>query len=155
MTETCGFNISRATLADLDTVAPLFDAYRVFYGKWSDIAAARAFLHERLVNDESVVLLARDDASGIGLGFTQLYPSFSSVAARRLWILNDLFVAESARRRGVARALMQSAREHALQTGAIRLTLQTERRNVQAQALYESLGYVRQEGLMLEYALEL
>ena len=155
MTETCGFNISRATLADLDAVAPLFDAYRVFYGKWSDIAAARAFLHERLVNDESVVLLARDDASGIGLGFTQLYPSFSSVAARRLWILNDLFVAEFARRRGVARALMQSAREHALQTGAIRLTLQTERRNVQAQALYESLGYVRQEGLMLEYALEL
>ena len=79
----------------------------------------------------------------------------TSVAARRLWILNDLFVAERARRRGVARALMQGAREHALQTGAIRLTLQTERRNAQAQALYESLGYVRQEGLMVEYALEL
>lgn len=152
---TDGYTISRATPAELDTVAPLFDAYRVFYGKRSDVAAARAFLDERLTNDESVVLLARDDASSSGLGFTQLYPSFSSVAARRLWILNDLFVAEHARRRGVARALMQGARELALQTGAIRLTLQTERRNTQAQALYESLGYVRQGGLMLEYALEL
>lgn len=152
---TDGYTISRATPAELDTVAPLFDAYRVFYGKRSDVAAARAFLDERLTNDESVILLARDDASSSGLGFTQLYPSFSSVAARRLWILNDLFVAEHARRRGVARALMQGARELALQTGAIRLTLQTERRNTQAQALYESLGYVRQGGLMLEYALEL
>ena len=152
---TDGYTISRATPAELDTVAPLFDAYRVFYGKRSDVAAARAFLDERLTNDESVVLLARDDASSSGLGFTQLYPSFSSVAARRLWILNDLFVAEHARRRGVARALMHGARELALQTGAIRLTLQTERRNTQAQALYESLGYVRQGGLMLEYALEL
>lgn len=150
-----GIAITRATLADLDAVAELFDAYRVFYGKWSDLTTAGAFLHERLANDESVILLARDTVGRNGLGFTQLYPSFSSVAARRLWILNDLFVAESARRRGVARALMQSAREHALQTGAIRLTLQTERRNAQAQALYESLGYVRQEGLMLEYALEL
>jgi GNAT superfamily N-acetyltransferase len=149
------FSISRAALSDLDTVAPLFDAYRVFYGKWSDITAARAFLSERLANNESVILFAREDTGGSGLGFTQLYPTFSSVAARRLWILNDLFVAESARRRGVARALMQGARELALQTGAMRLTLQTERNNTQAQALYESLGYVRQGGLMLEYALEL
>lgn len=145
--------VSRAMLADLDALAPLFDGYRVFYGKPSDIAKARAFLEERLVNDESVIFLARD-GDGSALGFTQLYPCFSSVSARRLWILNDLFVSPNARRRGVARALLERAREHGLHTGVVRLTLQTAHDNAQAQALYESLGWVRQDG-MYEYALEL
>lgn len=153
MADAPDFSITRATLADLDALAPLFDGYRVFYGKPSDIAKARAFLQERLGNDESVIFLARD-ACGDALGFTQLYPCFSSVSARRLWILNDLFVSPNARRRGVARALLEHAREHGLQTGVVRLTLQTARDNAQAQALYESLGWVREEG-MYEYALEL
>lgn len=148
-----GFAIERATLADLDALASLFDAYRVFYAKPSDPETARAFLRERLANGESVILLARD-ANGNALGFTQLYPCFSSVSARSLWILNDLFVVASARRRGVARALIERARQHAVKTGAVRLTLQTAHDNARAQALYESLGWVRQEG-MLEYALEL
>jgi ribosomal protein S18 acetylase RimI-like enzyme len=145
--------ITRATLSDLDALTPLFDGYRVFYGNPSDPATARAFLRERLSNDESVIFLARD-ADGSALGFTQLYPCFSSVSARRLWILNDLFVALDARRRGVARALLERAREHGQETGVVRLILQTAHDNTQAQALYESLGWVRQGG-MYEYALEL
>lgn len=148
-----GIAITRATLADLGSIAPLFDDYRVFYGKPSDPALARAFLQERLSNDESVIFLARD-AEGSALGFTQLYPCFSSVSARRLWILNDLFISPDARRRGVARALLEQAREHGMETGVVRLTLQTAHDNAQAQALYESLGWVRQDG-MYEYALEL
>lgn len=147
------FSITRATLADLDALAPLFDGYRVFYGKPSDPSKANEFLHERLANGESVVFLARD-ADGGALGFTQLYPSFSSVSARRLWILNDLFVSAHARRRGVAKALLQRAREHGIETGVVRLVLQTARDNAQAQALYESLGWLREEG-MYEYTLEL
>lgn len=153
MAATPDFQITRATLADLDALAPLFDGYRVFYGKPSDPAKANAFLHERLANDESVIFLARDE-QGSTLGFTQLYPCFSSVSARRLWILNDLFVSPAARRRGVARALLERARAHGLQTGVVRLVLQTAHGNAQAQALYESLGWVRQDG-MYEYALEL
>ncbi|HET9836346.1 MAG TPA: GNAT family N-acetyltransferase [Rhodanobacteraceae bacterium] len=148
-----GIAITRATPADLDALAPLFDGYRVFYGKPSDPALARAFLQERLSNDESVIFLARD-AEGSALGFTQLYPCFSSVSARRLWILNDLFISPDARRCGVARALLEQAREHGMETGVVRLTLQTAHDNAQAQALYESLGWVRQDG-MYEYALEL
>ena len=145
--------VTQATLDDLDDLAILFDGYRVFYKRPSDVAAAREFLRERLSLRESVIFVARD-ASGDALGFTQLYPSFSSVSARRLWILNDLFVAQSARGRGVARALMDRAKRHALQTGAIRLVLQTAHDNAPAQALYESLGYVRSDG-MYEYSLEL
>lgn len=146
-------DVTQATPDDLDALAILFDCYRVFYKRASNLTAARDFLRERLSLRESVIFLARD-ANGEALGFTQLYPCFSSVSARRLWILNDLFVAESARGRGVARTLMDAARKHAMQTGAIRLTLQTAHDNVRAQALYESLGYVRSEG-MYEYSLEL
>ncbi len=151
MTASC--TVTQAALDDLDALTPLFDAYRVFYGKPSDPDAAREFLRERLALRESVIFIAHD-AGGKALGFTQLYPCFSSVSARRLWILNDLFVAESARGRGVARALMEAARKLALQTGAIRLVLQTASDNTRAQRLYESLGYVRSQG-MYEYALEL
>ena len=144
---------ARATPDDLDALEALFDAYRVFYGKASDRAAARAFIGERLQRGESVVFIARD-AGGEALGFTQLYPSFSSVAARRIWILNDLFVAPVARQRGVARRLMERARAFAVESGALRLVLETAEDNGPAQALYESLGYVRETG-MRHYALEL
>jgi GNAT superfamily N-acetyltransferase len=149
---TATITIARATLSDLDALARLFDAYRIFYGQSSDRTAAHSFLRDRLQRDESVIFLARDAASR-GLGFTQLFPSFSSVAARPLWILNDLYVSEAARRHGVARALMERARRHAVETGAVRLVLATARDNHAAQALYGSLGYRRDES-MFDYALE-
>lgn len=145
---------ARADVHDLDALAPLFDAYRVFYRQASSLTAARAFLDARLHRGESVIFVARDPASDAALGFTQLYPSFSSVSAQRIWILNDLFVAPAARKRGVARALMERARTFAAGDGAIRLVLETSGNNHAAQALYESLGYVRDAGTR-HYSLEL
>lgn len=146
--------ISRATLDDLDALAPLFDAYRVFYGQSSDLALARTFIEERLQREESAIFIARADRNREALGFTQLYPMFSSVSARRIWVLNDLFVAATARQRGVARALMDRARDFASAAGARRLVLETAEDNRAAQALYESLGYVRETDVR-HYALEL
>ena len=136
--------VKYATPDDLDALTPLFDAYRVFYEQPSDLKLARNFLTERLQLRDSVILLAVA-ASGEAVGFTQLYPSFSSVSARRIWILNDLYVAGKARGSGVAQALMESAMVHARFTGAIRLTLSTAITNKRAQRLYESLGYLRDE----------
>jgi GNAT superfamily N-acetyltransferase len=93
----------RAELEHLDLVAPLFDAYRQFYGQEPDPAGARQFLEARLTARDSVVLLA---TQGAPVGFAQLYPSFSSVGMSPIWNLNDLFVAPEARRTGVARALL-------------------------------------------------
>lgn len=137
--------VGRATPDDLDALTRLFDAYRVFYRQASDPALARAFLHERLQRAESVIFIARG-ASGDAVGFTQLYPSFSSVSARRTWILNDLFVVRDARRRGVARALMERARAFASETGALRLMLETAEDNHPGRSLYESLGYLHDAG---------
>jgi GNAT superfamily N-acetyltransferase len=138
--------IKRASIADLEALAPLFDGYRQFYGQRADLAAARAFLDERLRRDESVIFLAVDDEGGNGaLGFTQLYPSFSSVSVGRLWILNDLFVNPRVRRGGVGRRLLERAREWAVETSAKRLTLATAVDNIAAQALYESCGWRQDE----------
>jgi ribosomal protein S18 acetylase RimI-like enzyme len=122
-----------------EDLAALFDGYRVFYEQASDLAAARAFVSERLSRGDSHIIGAEID--GKLAGFTQLYPSFSSVRMRRTWVLNDLYVAPAARRRGVAQALMRSALRHAIETGAAYLTLETARDNTPAQALYVAEGW--------------
>jgi len=132
-------DIRRATLEDLDLVAPLFDGYRRFYGQAADIPRAKAFLRERLERNESTILLAMRD--GQAAGFTQLYPLFSSVRTARLWLLNDLFVAEHARRGGVARALLDAAVAFAREQGAAGVMLETMRDNTPARALYRAAGW--------------
>ena len=146
--------VRQAGPGDVDAVAPLFDAYRQFYQQPSDPALARAFIAERLTHWESVIFLAERD--GQAVGFVQLYPLFSSTAARprRLWLLNDLFVSPSARGGGVARALMDRARRLGEETDAAGLELATARTNGAAQRLYESLGW-RQDEQFLRYELGL
>ena len=136
-------DIHRATPADLDLVAPLFDAYRQFYACSPDPDLARRFIGERLERGESVIFVAV--AEGRGVGFVQLYPTFTSIGARRAWILNDLFVVPEARRQGVGRALMDAAKRMAEETGAAWLELATAKDNARAQALYRSCGYRKEE----------
>jgi len=132
-------DIRRATLEDLDLIAPLFDGYRRYYGQGADVPRAKEFLRERLANNESTILVAmRDDQA---VGFTQLYPIFSSVRTARTWLLNDLFVAENARRGGVARALLDAASDFAREQGAAGLMLETMRDNAPARALYVAAGW--------------
>ena len=135
--------IVRAAAKDRDRVASLFDAYRQFYKQPSDPAAARVFIGDRLKRDESVIFLALTGEKAVG--FVQLYPCFSSTAMKRMWILNDLFVAPEARRGGAARALMERARRWAVETKADGLWLETAVDNHPAQRLYESLGWKRDD----------
>ena len=92
--------IEQAMLSDIAELAVLFDAYRVFYKQESDIAGAERFLTERISNGQSVIYIARD--AGKAVGFTQLYPIYSSVSMKNAWLLNDLFVDEQERGKGIA-----------------------------------------------------
>ena len=123
------------TLTNVGLISPLFDAYRQFYGQPPDLEGARRFLFERLQRGESVVFAAVEGENA--LGFMQLYPSFSSVSMKPIWILNDLFVDEKVRRRGIGARLLKAAVGHAQRTGAVRLVLATGVENTTAQALYE------------------
>ncbi|MGB3542764.1 N-acetyltransferase family protein [Rubrivirga sp.] len=147
-------NISRATIADLEAAAPLFDRYRQYYRQPSDLEGARRFLRDRFEADESVLFLATVRGLEAAVGFTQLYPFFSSVGMQRVWVLNDLFVGEEARRRGVGRALMEAAHDFARGDGGLRVELATEKTNVTAQALYDDMGYVLEDDVF-RYSLAL
>ncbi len=132
-----------ATLDQLDDLAPLFDAYRVFYGQKSDLGRAQAFLRERLYLRESVVFLAY--AHSRPVGFTQLYPSFSSVSTERLWVLNDLYIVPEMRGQRVGERLIERAAGFATEFGAKGLSLSTAITNASGQKLYERAGFVRDE----------
>jgi len=131
--------VRRAGRADVASLAPLFDAYRQFYGRPSDPAASERFLKERLDHRESVVFVAEEN--GTPVGFMQLYPIFSSTRLGRVYVLNDLFVPPAARRKGVGGLLLETAREWSDRMGALHLELSTAVDNP-AQRLYEAHGWL-------------
>ena len=131
--------VRQAGLDDVDELVPLFDAYRQFYDQPSDLTRARNWLRARIGANESVVLIAERD--GLPVGFTQLYPMYSSVQTARIWVLNDLYIPPEERRLGVATALLKAALEYARNDGASRLQLETGRRNEAARALYRAAGW--------------
>ncbi len=140
--------IVRAYPRHLSLAAPLFDQYRQFYGKPREAEGARQFVSTRLERGDSILFLAIEGTGSreTGLGFVQLYPIFSSLQMKPAWLLNDLFVVPEARRRGIARALLERARRHALETRACQIVLSTGVDNAPAQTLYEKLGYQRDNG---------
>ncbi|NHZ61496.1 GNAT family N-acetyltransferase [Massilia genomosp. 1] len=142
-------HIRQAVLADLDALSVLFDGYRQFYERDSNVAAAKQFLTDRFNHGESVLLIAHEGAEPVG--FAQLYPSFSSVSLGRIYILNDLFVNELGRRKGVGSRLIAASVDFAKTVGAIRLTLSTAHTNTRAQALYEAKGWERDDDFFYVY----
>ena len=133
--------IIQATLEHLDLLTPLFVKYREFYGALPYPDSSRAFLEKRLRRKESVIYLALADADDKLMGFCQLYPSFSSLSLKRVWILNDIYVAEDARRQLVADNLIRTAKKMAKETQAVRMRVSTSSNNEVAQKTYESIGF--------------
>jgi len=136
-------DVIRAGIADVDAAAPLFAAYREFYGEPHDLEASSAFLSERLDRDESVILLARDGDRWVGL--VQVYPAFSSTVLAPIWILNDLYVEPEARGGGVVDRLLETTAELAREAGCVAVELATQHTNTRAQAVYARHGYVVDE----------
>ncbi len=135
--------IRRGRLEDIESLAQLFDAYRVWYRKESDIIQAKSFLTDRLNFNESVIFVA--DVEGALAGFTQLYPIFSSTRMKRMWLLNDLYVTGKRRRQGIAKALIEKAKKLSNQTLSAGILLETEQTNEIGNHLYPSLGFKKEE----------
>ncbi|BCD86470.1 N-acetyltransferase [Pseudomonas solani] len=145
--------IVQATLEHLDLLNPLFVKYREFYGELPFPDSSRKFLEKRLRRKESVIYLAlADDDDTKILGFCQLYPSFSSLSLKRVWILNDIYVAEDARRQLVADRLLQTAKKMAKETNAVRMRVSTSAGNEVAKKVYESIGF-REDSEFVNYIL--
>jgi GNAT superfamily N-acetyltransferase len=132
--------IERANIHQLEPLSILFDQYRVFYKKSSDVAAAKKFLRERMEKNESIIFASFDDKN-VMTGFTQLYPLFSSTRMKRLWLLNDLFVDSNYRGQGFSVALIERAKELCKETGACGLMLETAKTNDIGNNLYPKTGF--------------
>lgn len=132
--------IRSAHINDLNALAVLFDSYRVFYEKASDIDAAIFFLKERIENADSVLFVAEDSNKTL-VGFTQLYPLFSSTRMKKLWLLNDLFVHPEFRGKGISIALIDKAKELCRETGACAIMLETAKSNTIGNNLYPKAGF--------------
>jgi len=136
-------NIRNANEQDLVPLSHLFDRYRMFYQQQTDLAGAQSFIEQRLELKDSKLLCAEHNKQLAG--FTQLYPSFTSVGMQRIWILNDLYVAAEYRRLGAAKGLLQAACKFAKSDGAARLILETGLDNVSAQQLYLKEGWKKDD----------
>ena len=146
--------IVQATLEHLDLLTPLFIKYREFYGQLPFPDSSRKFLETRIKRKESVIYLALADDEDKLLGYCQLFPSYSSLSLKRVWILNDIYVAEDARRMLVADRLLQTAKQMAKETNAVRMRVATSVSNEVAQKTYESIGF-REDTRFKNYTLEL
>ena len=133
------YTLIQANLNHLDDLAVLFDAYRVFYKKETDLDAAKKFLRERLANDQSVIFMVYNDSRAVG--FTQLYPVFSSVNMAAVWLLNDLFVDPAYRGKKIGKQLLEAAQNHCTASGAKGVSLETEQTNVVGNKLYPIMGF--------------
>ncbi|MGN7410992.1 GNAT family N-acetyltransferase [Sporosarcina sp. SAFN-010] len=131
----------QATIEDLEGVSNLFNSYRMFYEKSSDLEGAKKYIKERLEKEESVIFVVKNGQKFVG--FTQLYPVFSSISMKKSWILNDMFVDLEARKLGIGQLLLHKAKDYADKTGAKSVVLETAPDNYAAQKLYEKNGYVR------------
>lgn len=147
--------IIRATENDLPLVLPLFDGYRQFYEQPSDPEASHKYLQARFHNQESVMFLAYEirDGQRVGIGFSQLYPTFSSVALRKLWVLHDLYVEESYRKQGIAKMLINKCKDLVIENSPIGIVIESRISNQSAQHLFDAVGFVK-EGEHYFYYLE-
>lgn len=145
--------ITRVTEPDLPDLLPLMRAYSDFYEVDPPDAALLA-LSRALIADpehEGLQLIARD-RDGSALGFATVYWMWSTSRAARIGVMNDLFTASEARRRGVGEALIHACLGAVRERGGVILQWQTAKDNHTAQALYERVGGVREE--WYDYSLE-
>lgn len=133
-------SVIQATKDHIEQLTEAFEAYRVFYRKEPSEDASRDFLSERISKNESVIYIALSEKKEI-LGFTQLYPSFSSTRLKRAWILNDLFVHKHSRGQGISKALINKAKELTRSTNSCVLMLETEKDNVIGNSLYKATDF--------------
>lgn len=138
--------IIRLDNSESSMVLDLFNKYRIFYKQKSDIELCKQFIESRLKNNESVIFVAtsKQDDKIIPIGFTQLYPKFSSGKAIKIWVLNDLYVEENYRNKGVGEKLIKTALKYAKDDNANHVELSTAVDNYNAQKLYETIGFERQ-----------
>ena len=131
--------IREAKISDIDNLSSLFNSYRMFYGKDSNVGVAKKFLESRIKLCDSKIYVSEVDQCLTG--FVQLYPIFSSTRVSKYWLLNDLFVDANERGRGYSKHLIKKAKDLVKDTSACGMMLETDKTNNIGNYLYTSQGF--------------
>lgn len=142
--------IAPITIEEFEQLLPLIAAYQRFYKvEEIDEERNRTFFRRFLAPSEDGLLLgARSE--GQLVGYACLYWHFSSLEACECVLMNDLYVAESARGNGVGRALIEATAEVARERGVPFVEWSTAPDNRTAQRLYDSTAAERTEWFSYE-----
>ncbi|MBC7888132.1 MAG: GNAT family N-acetyltransferase [Ferruginibacter sp.] len=133
--------IRKALMQDWESISILFDNYRKFYKRNADIIGAGIFIKDRLVNNDSAIIIAENEGKVI-MGFVQLYPIFSSTRMKRLWLLNDLFIQPEFRNKGISIALINECKNLCRITNSCGMVLETAKDNIIGNSLYLKTGFI-------------
>ena len=131
--------IRQAQLQDIDQIAFLFDLYRIFYGKLGDPESCKNYIKARIVQNDALIFVACDHDKVIG--FALNYWQFSSVSMNQFLILNDLYVMEEYRNRGIGKILIDAIKEICLEKNFKGIQLETGKNNEPGNHLYPKEGF--------------
>jgi GNAT superfamily N-acetyltransferase len=131
--------IRHATIQDLPKIVPLFDSYREYFNQPKNPVEVEKFLFDKFERLESVIFLAEHQNEIIG--FAQLYPIFSSLSLKRVWLLNDFFVSEAYRKNGVGKKLFAQVKDYTYLTKSKGIELSVEHSNSKAWEFWERQGF--------------
>ena len=145
-------SIVLAGVAHLEPLSQLLNAHRIEQGMPDNQPAVAHFLFERLINHEAVHFIAlkanaEEHAQPQGLGFIQLYPSFSSESLMPYWTVGALYVTPSVRQEGLGKALIAQALQLVRERGDEGLRAQLSTRETEARQLMQSMGFQVQSGI--------
>ena len=146
--------IRSATEHDLAALMPLLRAYCHFYGTAPEDSGLERMVRALIssTDGEGFLLVAEDESDEV-IGFAACGWKWSSLRAARIVVLEDLFMAEQARGRGYADALIEATADVARRHGSPAVTWLTKEDNRRARAVYDRVGG-RSEPFV-EYELEL
>ncbi|MBV7506694.1 GNAT family N-acetyltransferase [Bacillus sp. sid0103] len=131
--------VRQATIEDLPKLVPIFDSYREYFKHPKNPSKVENFLYEKFEHLESVIFIAEQESEVIG--FAQLYPIFSSLSLQRVWLLNDFYIAEDCRNRGIGKQLFAKVKEFTLLTKSKGIELSVEHSNERAWHFWEKQGF--------------
>lgn len=135
--------IRQATINDLPRIVPVFDSFREYFKQERNPEAAEKFLFEKFEHGESVIFIAEQQDEIVG--YAQMYPVFSSLTLQRVWILNDFFIIEGHRQKGLGKQLLAAVKDFALLTKSKGVELSVEHTNNRAWEFYEKQGFTMDE----------
>lgn len=136
-------SIRPVTRQDYEQWLPLWEGYNAFYGRSGATALSPDITHttwERFFDTHEPVDALVAESDGKLLGLTHYIFHRSTIAIDPICYLQDLFTTESARGKGIGRALIHAVYEQARLAGSSRVYWQTHETNLTAMRLYDQVA---------------